>query len=169
MMHKPLMTLLYPAWFGLVAIMALPAYAAAAEDAAGGATSRMEIIREKIHADKRLLVSINMTLTAAEEKAFWPIYDAYQKDLHGINGRLAKLINDYALAYNKGAVLGDTAKKLLDEMIAIELAEAKLKPSYASKLGKVLPAAKVARYLQIENKIRAIIRYDLAGGIPLIE
>jgi hypothetical protein len=27
---------------------------------------------------------------------------------------------------------------------------------------------KVARYLQIENKIRAAIRYDLAGAIPLV-
>ena len=167
MMHKNLMTLLYPALFGLVAMLPLPAYAAA--DAADGATSRMEIIRDKIHADKKLLVSNNMALTTVEEKAFWPIYDAYQKDLHQINGRLVKLINDYALAYNKGAVLNGTAKILLDEMIAIDLVEAKLKQSYAPKLGKAIPVAKVARYLQIENKIRAIIRYELAGGIPLIE
>jgi hypothetical protein len=32
----------------------------------------------------------------------------------------------------------------------------------------VLPAAKVARYYQIENKIRAAVKYDLAGGIPLV-
>ena len=83
--------------------------------------------------------------------------------------RLANVINDYAMAYNKGAVLDGTAKKLLDEAIAIELAEAKLKQTYAAKLGKVLPAAKVARYIQIENKIRAIIRYELAEGIPLVE
>jgi hypothetical protein len=167
-MRKHFMTLLYPVLFSLAAMLALPAYAAD-EDAADGATSRMEIIRAKIHADKKLLVSNNMPLSAAEEKAFWPIYDAYQKDLHKINERLVKVINDYALAYNKGAVLNDTAKQLLDEAIAIELAEAKLKQSYAPRLGKVLPAAKVARYLQIENKIRAIIRYDLAAGIPLIE
>lgn len=166
MMRKYLTTLLYPAMFGLVAMLALPAYA---EDTGGGATSRMEIVREKIYADKKLLVSSNMPLTSAEEKAFWPVYDAYQKDLHKINDRLAKVINDYALAYNKGAVLNDTAKKLLDEAIAIELAEAKLKQSYAARLGKVLPAAKVARYLQIENKVRAIIRYELAEGIPLVD
>jgi hypothetical protein len=27
---------------------------------------------------------------------------------------------------------------------------------------------KVARYIQIENKIRAAIRYELATGIPLV-
>jgi hypothetical protein len=28
---------------------------------------------------------------------------------------------------------------------------------------------KVARYLQIENKIRAVIKYDLAQGVPLVQ
>jgi len=30
-----------------------------------------------------------------------------------------------------------------------------------------VPGGKVARYLQIENKIRAVIKYELAGTIPL--
>lgn len=37
------------------------------------------------------------------------------------------------------------------------------------KLTKALPARKVARYLQIENKIRAIIKYDLAATVPLVQ
>jgi len=180
-MQNILTTLLYTALFGLAMMPALPACAAdaspagatsaagTASQAANSTPSKMEILREKIYADKKLLVASNMTLTPAEEKGFWPVYDAYQNDLHKINERLAKLINDYALVYKKGAVLNTTAKKLLDEMIAIELAEAKLKQSYAPKLLKVLPAAKAARYLQIENKIRAIIRYELAEGIPLVE
>jgi hypothetical protein len=32
-----------------------------------------------------------------------------------------------------------------------------------------LPVKKVARYLQIENKIRALIKYDLAQGVPLVQ
>jgi hypothetical protein len=32
----------------------------------------------------------------------------------------------------------------------------------------VLPVKKVARYLQIENKIRAVVRYDIAQGVPLV-
>ena len=37
------------------------------------------------------------------------------------------------------------------------------------KLEKVIPGMKVARYMQIENKIRAVIRYELAASIPLVE
>lgn len=162
-MKKSMMSMLHPALFVLAISLALPAFAA---DTSG--TSSMEILRQKITADKKFLVVSNMKLTDAEAKEFWPIYKAYQKDLHQINDRLAKVIKDYAAAYNKGALSDDTAKKLLNEAIAIELAEVKLKQSYIPKLDKILPATKVARYIQIETKIRAIIRYGLADGIPLV-
>ena len=77
-------------------------------------------------------------------------------------------MEDYAISYNKGAVLNGTAKKLLDEAIGIELAEARLKQTYVVILDKILPSTKVARYIQIETKIRAIIRYGLAERIPLV-
>jgi hypothetical protein len=162
-MKQYLMNMLHPTLFALAITLALPAFAA---DDSG--TSSMEILRQKMTTDKKFLVVSNMKLTDAEAKEFWPIYEAYQKDLHQINERLGKVIEDYAIAYNKGALLNDTAKKLLDEAIAIELAEVKIKQSYIPKLDKILPSTKVARYIQIENKIRALIRYGLAEGIPLV-
>jgi hypothetical protein len=36
------------------------------------------------------------------------------------------------------------------------------------KLGKVLPATKVARYLQLETKIRSVIKFEMAQQIPLV-
>ena len=139
---------------------------------AGGAASdtNMEILKEKLKADKKLLVAGNMELTDAEAKKFWPLYDAYQMDLHQLNDRLSKTIADYASAYNegKGMIKDDTAKKLLNEALAIEEAEVKLKRTYADKIGKVLSATKTARYIQIENKVRALIKFELAGRIPLV-
>jgi hypothetical protein len=129
----------------------------------------LQILREKIRADKKLLVAANMELTEAEAKGFWPIYDAYQKDLDAINRRIAAQVESYAEDL-RGKTLTDAgAKKLIEESVAISQAEADLKPRYAPKLSKVLPARKVARYLQIENKIRAVVRYDLATGVPLVE
>jgi hypothetical protein len=62
----------------------------------------------------------------------------------------------------------ETARTLLDEFLAIEEAELKLKRAYVPKLTKVLPESKVARYLQIEHKIRAIVKYELAAQVPLV-
>jgi hypothetical protein len=147
----------------VLAALALPALAQAQ------ATSNMEILRQKVKADKKLIVAQNMQLTDAEAKAFWPVYDAYQNDLQKLNQRVGKAIAEYADAYNKGPVPNATAKELLNETFAIEEAELKLKRSYVPKLEKALPAAKVARYVQIENKIRAAIRYELADAIPLVQ
>ena len=132
-------------------------------------TTNMEILLQKVRADKKLVVAENLQLTDAEGAKFWPVYDAYQKDLQAINQRLTSVIKAYADAYSKGAVPNDVAKKLLDEVLAIEDAEAKLKSSSAPKILAVLPATKAARYIQVENKIRAVIRYELAAGIPLVQ
>ena len=132
-------------------------------------TTNMEILRQKIKADKKLVVAQYLQLTDAEGATFWPVYDAYQKDLQQVNQRLASVIQTYADAYNKGPVANDVAKKLLDEALAVDEAELKLKSSYMPKIVGALPVTKAARYIQIENKIRAAIRYELADGIPLVQ
>ncbi len=73
----------------------------------------MQILLEKIRADKKLLVAENMELTETESKAFWPLYERYQDELFLLRTRSAKLIEDYADAYE--AMTNDTARKLLDE------------------------------------------------------
>ena len=147
----------------LVAALAAPAMAQTT------ATTNMDILRQKVKADKKLVVAQNLNLTDAEGTAFWPVYDAYQKDLQQINQRLAAAIQAYAAEYNKGPIADAVAKKLLDEALAIDDAEAKLKSAAAPKILAALPATKAARYIQIENKIRAAVRYELAAGIPLVE
>ena len=132
-------------------------------------TTNMDILRQKIKSDKKLLVAQNLNLTDAEGAAFWPVYEAYQKELQQINGRLTATINAYADAYNKGPVANDAAKKLIDEALAIDDAELQLKKTAIPKVMAALPAMKAARYIQIENKIRAAIRYELAASIPLVQ
>ena len=129
----------------------------------------MQFLRDKIKADKKLVVAENMQLTESEAKGFWPVYEAYQKDLQAINKRTAAMIKSYADAWNTQSMDNEKAKKLTSEFLAIQADEVKLQQSYVPKLNKVLPATKVARYLQIENKIRALIKYELAGGIPLVQ
>jgi hypothetical protein len=134
----------------------------------GQPADNMQILRDKIKADKKLLVAANMELTEGEAKAFWPVYADYQKDLEAINQRIVKLIQSYASDYRAKSMTDEGAKKLIGEFVAIEKAEAGLKESYVPKLNKVLPPKKVARYLQLENKIRALVKYELAGEIPLV-
>ena len=146
-------------------LMGLPSLSLAAQDKPA---DNMQILRDKIKADKKLVVAANMELTEAEAKGFWPIYEQYQKELQKINQRIAKVLDSYADDARSKSLTDDKAKKLIDEAVAIDQAESHLKSTFAPKLSKALPVKKVARYLQIENKIRAVVKYDLAQGVPLV-
>ena len=79
------------------------------------------------------------------------------------------MLESYAADFRGKSLTDEKAKKLIEEAVAIEQAEANLKSTYAPKLSKVLPVRKVARYMQIENKIRAVVKYELAAGVPLVQ
>ncbi len=125
----------------------------------------MQLLLEKVRADKKLLVAENMRLTEAEAKNFWPLYDRYQDELFLIRARTAKFITDYADAYQN--MTDAKAKKAVGEYITIETLRLKLHKAYLPKFSKILPGAKVVRYYQIENKINAALEYELASRIPL--
>jgi hypothetical protein len=80
---------------------------------------------------------------------------------------MGKSIRAYADAYNAKKMNDDLAKQLVQEHLSIQEAETGLMRSYAAKLDGAIPANKVMRYLQIENKIRALAKADLADEIPL--
>ena len=131
------------------------------------ASDNMQVVIEKIRADKKLLVAENMQLTDAEAKAFWPVYKQYQDELFLLRTRTVKLIRDYADAYE--TMNNNTAKKLLNEFMSIDAVGPKLRQAYLPKFRKALPEVKVARYFQIENKIQAALFYELAANIPLMK
>jgi hypothetical protein len=128
----------------------------------------MQILKDKLRADKKLVVAAHMELTESEAKDFWPVYEEYQKDLAAINQRSIKLLDGYADAYMAKSLTDEKAKVMIDELVAIEQAEGGLQASYVPKLSKVLPATKTARFFQIENKIRAAGKYELATKVPLV-
>jgi hypothetical protein len=147
---------------------AKPAQKQAAPAAQGG-ESQMEILRQKLKTDKRYIVSENMELTAAEAKEFWPLYDAYQKDLEKLNQRLSTIATTYLDAYNKGPISDDLSKKLVKDSLDLEQSELEAKQKTLDKVKKVLPPYKVVRYAQLENKIRALVKYELAVQIPVAD
>jgi hypothetical protein len=131
--------------------------------------NNMEIIHEKLKADKKLIVAKYMDLTESEAKNFWPVYEEYQNDLQKIHERMGSLLQSYAADYRSQSLTDEKAKKLLDEWLTLEQDDAKRRKSYVPKVLKVLPAKKSARYLQIENEYRILLNYDLAATVPLVQ
>src|SRR5262249_13987214 len=162
-------------WLLIALLAALPAQAQQSQQTSTAPgdqpADNMDIVLAKVQADKKLLVADNMKLTESEAKGFWPIYDSYQKDLAAINDRLGKTVSAFSDASQKGTanVSDEAAKKLTDDYLQVEQDEVNLKKAYAKKLSGVITPAKIARYLQIETKIRSAVKWDMAKNIPLIQ
>ena len=120
-------------------------------------------------AQKKAFVALNMQLTEEEEAGFWPLYDSYQKELQNINKSMGEVIQEYAQHYNANTMTDENAKKLLTNWMGVEERLMQLKTSYLPKFKGAIPAKKVARYYQIESKIEALLRFDMAENIPLVK
>ena len=128
----------------------------------------VEELKKKLMFDqKKLIVMQNMEFTADEGKFFWPVYDELQEELFQTNQRAAKLIVAYASVYQ--TLTDDQAAKIVAEYFDIQKSRTAILEGAMQKLDKELPAKKVFRYLQVENKLEAIARYELAKEIPLAQ
>ena len=140
----------------------LPAPAPAQDD-----SSNMQIVREKILADRKLFVAGNLELSEEQAKDFWPVYEMYIEDLQKLRAKGAFIIDDFASNYID--MTDAKARDLLNEYMAYETEHLALRQDYLSRFRKAVPEKKVARFYQIENKINAIVNYELAGQIPLMQ
>jgi hypothetical protein len=127
----------------------------------------LEILRDTIRANKKALVATNLTLSDEEAKQFWPLYDRYQTELNAVQDRGVKVIQDYTASFSD--LSNEKAMKLADEWLSAEGDRVKVRRTYLEEFAKVLPGRKVVRFYQIENKMDAVLRYDLAAEIPVVE
>jgi len=150
-------------WMVLVSLTVNGGLIAVAQDTA---TTSMEIVREKVLADKKFFVAQHMGLSETEAEVFWPVYDRYQEELRALSVRSIALIQDYA--ENFRTMSEDVAKKLIDELLSIQGDRVKLRQAYLPQFREIVSEIMVARYYQIENKIQAVMDYRLGANIPLI-
>jgi len=130
-------------------------------------STEFEKTREAMQKQKDDLIAADMKLTEEEGKAFWPLYQEYQEALRKLQDRSFKLLAEYAQERENETFTDQKAKALLDEYLDIEREDLWLKRIYLEKFNKQLPAKKVMRYFQLENKIAAMINYQTTQMIPL--
>jgi hypothetical protein len=127
----------------------------------------IEAARTIMSTERKILIMREMNFTPQEAEAFWPLYDEYVLARRPIGDMRVKVITDYAATYQ--TMTNEKARKLADESMDYETKKLKLKKKYIKKFRKVLSDIKVVRYFQLESKLDAIIDFDLASQIPLME
>lgn len=147
--------------FGTIAILfATVTFSQTADD-------YMEILRSVLNTEKKAAIAEVMTLTEQEAEVFWPLYNEYNEKLYQLGTKEVKIIKDYAENYT--IMTNEKADELWSSYMNVQTEYLKLEKQYYTKFKKILPAGKVVKYFQAENKINALIDAELALEIPIIE
>lgn len=141
----------------------------AAEPAIPAVSSEAELrtLANTIRANRRALVAVNLALNSEEAAKFWPLYDRYQAAITAIGDKVVKLVDDYIANYQD--LTDDQAVSLMTDYLAADAERIKVRQTYLPQFLAILPGRTVARFYQIENKMDAVVRYELAATIPVVE
>jgi phosphoglycolate phosphatase-like HAD superfamily hydrolase len=131
------------------------------------ATDELETARTQIQADRKAIVSRLMDMTETESTAFWPVYNEYREEIRKVDDKLVELSESYF----KGAdsLTDKQAQGMLSDFLKLRGDRLAVKKAYVKKFSKAIPTTKLVRYYQIENKMDAVIEYEMAAAIPLIQ
>ncbi len=150
-------------------IVSVSAATVRAEPASGGeaAEASLEVLVDAVRSNRKAMLAVNLALTDAEAAEFWPVYDLYQKEINVVADRWLAVIEDYIANFQD--LSNDKAAKLVGDYLATEADRVQVRRSYVPAFSAILPGRKLARLYQIENKMDAVIRYELAARIPVVE
>src|SRR5262245_16673983 len=155
----------------LAAALLLAASAAAPraeQPSAGGAEeASLGVLLDAIRSNRKAFVAVNLQLTDDQSSRFWPLYERYQKEMNAIGDRQARVVQDYTASFRD--LSNEKALELMNEYLATEADRVQVRRTYLGEFAKILPGRTVARLYQLENKLDAVIRYELAATIPVVE
>jgi hypothetical protein len=137
----------------------------------GGVTdatqAQQAVLLDAIRANRTALVAVNLQLSPGEAEEFWPLYDRYQKEISANGDRVVAVVDEYTKNFHD--LSDERATQLMDSYLSAEAERVQIRRSYLAEFTKILPGRTVARFYQLENKMDAVTRYDMAEAIPVID
>lgn len=144
-----------------------PKMAQTTEKATDAAAAAVAQARADIQKDRNAIIGAAMDLTDAQAGPFWDLYAKYRAARKPAADRLAALLLEYSKTID--TITDDQATKLLNEMLSIQKQEATTKAEWATKFQQKLPGKVVTRFFQVDNKLDAVVLFELAAEVPLVE
>jgi hypothetical protein len=117
--------------------------------------------------DKRQVMLDTLALTPKQLEKFTPIYDEYEAEMKKLMTSASNLNNRLFVA-DLGGMTDAESKDIMKQAFKLRYDRLALLEKYANKLQKVLPATKVAQFVQVDNKIRALLDVAVTASIPLV-
>lgn len=130
-------------------------------------TAYAELLRSDVRAQKVEILTEVMEFSDAEDKAFWPIYRAYDLEMAKLGDERVAMIADYARNY--GQMTDDLAGTLTAKAIDLDN---RRKAALAACVGRVKTALSpktALKFLQVEHQLLLIIDLQIAAALPVVK
>jgi hypothetical protein len=131
------------------------------------ANDYLELTRSVLQTEKKAAVIENMQFTDEESEKFWTLYEEYNAELYKVQNQRIKVIKDFGESFD--SMTDEKADNIWIDYLKFKEDLLELQEEYYGKFKEILPAAKVVRYFQLENKIEMLIHAKIAAEIPLLE
>jgi len=95
------------------------------------------------------------------------VYKAYRGEVEVLKQRTLDLIKAYAANY--GSLTNEQASELIKDYLKLDADRAKVRNKYVKTLQKEVSPVIAMRFLQVENKLNAIVSFGIAEQIPLAQ
>ena len=105
---------------------------------------------EEMRAEKVAYLTNQIDLSMEEAQKFWPIYNAYQKEMEAYITEIHEILN----ALRDPDISDQELETKIDRLIQIDEEKAALSSKYHEMFKEVLPIQKVARLYQAEQGFR---------------
>ena len=139
--------------------------AAVGAQTTGSLNDDVQQLISQVQTNKAAVVLRSLELTDAETRAFTPIYDEYQAERKTLAERRINTLTKFAANY--GSMTDDAAEDILKEWFKIKADDVDIAKKYAKRFERVLPATKVLRFVQVENKLDNVIELEATRVVPL--
>lgn len=151
----------------ILLLAALPLVCAPARaDTDTNLTAAIELVRATYQTDRQTFIATKLELTEKEATKFWLLYKSYRAEMDKLGDELVKLVLEYGDVYPN--VPEASAAKLLKKYLTLEDKLTDTREKYFKRAGKILPAARVLRWAQLESRLDLALRLQLASRVPVI-
>jgi hypothetical protein len=125
----------------------------------------VQLLKTDLKAQAKDMISKGMqTFTTEESKRFWPIYDAYTRELGNYLDARVELIKEYADNYDN--MTDAKAQEILNRRFTILRNRNHLDETYRPKFATALSPRRLVRYYQIQHEMDLLLELQVVSEIP---
>ena len=127
----------------------------------------VDLLRADLKKDKVTIFTEMMALSEEESTKFWPLYNAYDKELSKLGDERVAFIRMYAESY--GSIQDQKVTQIVNGMLDVEGRRNQLKKTYFQKMSQSLSPKLAARFIQIESQLEKLVDLQISSSLPIVE